>query len=149
MGFAMIPLISLTVQTLKNEQMTNASGLNNLLKSIGAAIGTSIVATMLTRFAQMHQFMLVGNLSDLNPVFVERVQAMTGAFSQYTAPVVANYMSQLMMYNQLLQQSTVMAFMDAFRIYGLLCIIITPLLLFMNPPVRGKSSDDSSAAMMH
>lgn len=150
MGFAMVPLISLTVQTLKNEQLTNASGLNNLMKSIGSAVGTSVVATMLTRFAQMHQYMLVGNLSDLNTVFVERVQAMTAAFSQYTAPVVANYMAKLMLYKQLVQQSTVMAFMDSLRIFGLLCIVITPLLLLMNPPIRnGNDSDGSDVAMMH
>jgi DHA2 family multidrug resistance protein len=146
MGLAMTPLISLTVQTIKNEQMTNASGLNNLLKSIGAAIGTSIVATMLTRFAQMHQAMLVGNLSELNTVFVEKVQAMTGAFVQHTTPAVANYMAQSVMYKQLLQQATVMAFMDAFKIYGVLCIAVIPL-VFLMKPTDGSVKVDSSAVL--
>lgn len=88
-GLAMIPLMNLSVETLRNDQMTNATGLQNLLKNIGGAIGTSLVATMLTRFAQVHQFMLVGKLNDLNTVFVERVQATTGALASLTETSMA------------------------------------------------------------
>ena len=80
-GLSMIPIINLSLDTLKNEQMTNASGIQNLLKNIGGAIGTSLVATMLTRYAQVHQYMLVRNLTDLNPNYIERVQATAGALS--------------------------------------------------------------------
>ena len=70
--------------------MTNASGIQNLLKNIGGAIGTSLVATMLTRYAQIHQFMLVRNLTELNPNYIERVQATAGALSQYVHSSVAD-----------------------------------------------------------
>ena len=116
MGLAMVPIMNLSVDTLKNEQMTNATGIQNLLKNIGSAIGTSLVATMLTRFAQVHQYMLVGKLHDLNPVFVERVQATAGALAAYTENTVANYMSQYSIYGQLVKQSTLWAFIDSFRI---------------------------------
>ena len=131
LGLTMIPIINLSVDTLKNEQMTNASGVQNLLKTIGGAVGTSLVATFLSRFAQMHQYMMVGKLSMLNPVFVERFQTIGGAFAKYTSPDMAQYMSQYMMYRQLIQQSTLWAFMDAFRIFGLACFVIIPLLLFI------------------
>lgn len=130
MGLAMIPIIAISVETLTNEQMTNATGLQNLLKNIGSAIGTSVVGTMLTRFAQVHQYMLVGNLSPLNENFIIRLKSMGGALMQYTAPDMANHMAQYQMYRQLIQQSTLMAFMDAFRIFGALCIAVIPLLLF-------------------
>ena len=74
--------------------MTNATGIQNLLKNIGSAIGTSLVATMLTRFAQVHQYMLVGKLHDLNPVFLERVQSTAGALAAYTEQAVSQYMAQ-------------------------------------------------------
>ena len=44
LGLSMIPIITLSMATLRNDQMTNASGLQNLLKNIGGAMGTSIVA---------------------------------------------------------------------------------------------------------
>ena len=128
MGLAMIPIINLSLETLSNYQMTNASGLQNLLKNIGGAIGTSLVATMLTRFAQMHQYMMVGKLSELNPVFIERVQTTTGALAQYTSIDVARHMANYTQYGTLIKQSTLWAFMDSFRIFGLLCLMLIPLL---------------------
>lgn len=136
MGFSMVPIITLSVETLKNNQMTNASGIQNLLKNIGGAIGTSLVATMLTRFSQVHQHMLVGNLSELNPQFIERIQSTGAAFSQYAHTSVAHYMAQYSLYGQLLKQSSLWAFMDSFRIFGLLCFALLPLMLFLNKPKK-------------
>ncbi len=129
MGITMIPIIAISVETLSNEQMTNATGLQNLLKNIGGAIGTSLVGTMLTRFAQVHQYMLVGNLTPLNENFLLRVKNAAGALMQYNAPDVANHLAEFQMYRQLLQQSTLFAYMDAFRIFGLLCFAVIPLVL--------------------
>ena len=131
LGLSMVPIINLSLDTISNQQMTNASGIQNLLKNIGGAIGTSLVATMLTRFAQVHQFMMVGNLNELNPAYIERLKATAGALSQYTHSSVATYMAQYSMYGQLIKQSTLWAFMDAFRIFGLMCLIIIPLLLLL------------------
>ena len=128
LGLSMIPIINLSMETLSNQQMTNAAGLQNLFKNIGGAIGTSLVATMLTRFAQMHQYMMVGKLSDLNPVYVERIQATTGALAQYTSVDVAQHMANYSLYGTLIKQSTLWAFMDSFRIFGVLCFALVPLL---------------------
>lgn len=129
MGLSMVPIINLSLETLTNQQMTNASGLQNLLKNIGSAIGTSLVATMLTRFAQMHQNMMVGKLSDLNPAYVERIQTLTGALSQYHHTSIAQYIAQHFQYGSLIQQANLWAFMDSFRIFGVMCLLLIPLLL--------------------
>ena len=86
---------------------------------------------MLTRFAQVHQYMLVGKMSELNPVFIERVQTTAGALSAYTEHSVAQYMAQYSYYGQLVKQSTLWAFIDSFRIFGVLCLAVIPLLLLM------------------
>ena len=138
MGLSMIPIINLSMETLANSQMTNASGLQNLFKNIGSAIGTSLVATFLTRFAQMHQFMMVGKLSDLNPIFVQKIQVTAAALSQYTSVDIAKYMAMYAQYGTLIKQSTLWAFMDSFRIFGLSCFILIPLLfLFKKSKSRG------------
>ncbi|MBQ3819768.1 DHA2 family efflux MFS transporter permease subunit [bacterium] len=128
MGLAMIPIINLSLETLSNVQMTNASGIQNLFKNIGGAIGTSLVATMLTRFAQVHQYMMVGKLSELNPVFIERIQTTAGALSKYTSYDMAQYMAGYVQYGTLVKQANLWSFMDTFRIVGILCLMLIPLL---------------------
>ncbi|DAB01617.1 TPA: EmrB/QacA family drug resistance transporter [Candidatus Gastranaerophilales bacterium HUM_12] len=131
MGLSMVPIINLSMETISNQQMTNASGLQNLLKNIGSAVGTSLVATMLTRFAQMHQYMMVGHLNELNPTFVERLQTYTASFLGNTDLATATYSAKTLLYNQLLQQSTLWAYIDTFRLFAIASFLIAPLVLLM------------------
>lgn len=142
MSCCMIAISTLSVVTLKPEQMTNATGVQALLKNIGGAVGMSIVATMIARFGQMHQFSMVGFLNPLNPAFQHKVSVMTAALAKYCALPLAEQKANYLMYAQLLQQSNLWGFMDAFRIFGLLCFIIIPILLFMKPHTKTDDEND-------
>ena len=117
--------------TLTNEQMTNASGVQNLLKNLGGAVGTSIVTTIISRKAQAHQNFLVQNLTMTNDNFLERLQVYAGAFHNMTDSITANYMAHSMLYRQMLQQANMGAFRDAFELCAVACIAIIPLILFI------------------
>lgn len=131
LGLAMIPIITLSMATISNDQMTNASGLQNLLKNIGGAFGTSIVATLLSRGAQKHQFMLIQHLTDTAQNYTERVQAYGSMFMSTFDPHTAIYMGQHTAYGLLMQQANLAAFIDAFRIFAVSAIIIIPLILLL------------------
>ena len=134
MILALVPLINLSCCTLHNDQLTNASGLQNLLKNIGAAIGTSVVTTCVSRFAQVHQHMMVGKLTDTNNVFVERVQALSGAFSGLTDGATSTFMAKAQLYQQLVQQSHLWAYIDTFRWFAIASFAILPLMLLVRSP---------------
>lgn len=140
MGFAMIPLITLSNNTLKNSQLTNASGVQNMLKNIGSAVGTSFVATFISRFSQIHQSYLVDNLNELNNIYIERIQSAAGALMQYAHPTVASYMAQSTLYKQLIQQAHLAAYMDSFRIFGILALVVIPLLFFIDGNTPAKKA---------
>jgi len=134
MILALVPLVNLSCCTLRQNQLTNASGVQSLLKNMGAAIGTSIVTTCVSRFSQTHQYMMVGNLTDTNPVFIERVQAMTSSFSSITDSATATLMAKSQIYGQLVQQSHLWAYVDTFRWFAIACITILPLMLLVRSP---------------
>lgn len=142
LGLAMIPIITLSVATLKNEQMTNASGLQNLLKNIGGAFGTSIVATLLSRGAQKHQFMLIEHLTDAAQPYVERIQAMSSVFMNTTDPHTALYMGQHTVYQLLRQQANLAAFIDAFRFFAVASAIVIPLILLLDNLKTSKNKEE-------
>lgn len=131
MGFSLIPSIAISAVTLDNSQMTNASGIQSLLRNIGGAIGTSISGTMITRCAQMHQYNMVEHLSDLNSIYQERLASITSLISQYTNVETAQYMAQNVLYKQLIQQATLLGFMDTFRMFSIAAIIIIPSLFLI------------------
>ena len=102
-----------------------------MLKNLGGAFGTSIVATLLSRGAQKHQFMLIQHLTDTAQNYTERVQTYGSAFMTTFDPHTATYMGQHTAYQLLMQQANLSAFIDAFRIFAVAGIIITPLILLL------------------
>ena len=134
MGFAMMPLVAFSVITLDNSQMTNASGLQNMLKNVGGAVGTSVVTTMVSRYSQIHQANMVGHMTILNQIFADRAAAMTATFSQLTSFDVAGYMAQYSLYGSMVQQATLWGFMEAFRWCGLVAIIAAPIVFLLKKP---------------
>ena len=136
LGMSMIPIISLSVATLRNDQMTNASGLQNLLKNIGGAFGTSIVATLISRGAQKHQFMLIQNLNDTAQPYIERVHAYSSAFMTNFDPHTATYLGKGLVYRQLMQQANLFAFIDAFRTFAVAALIIIPLIFLLKNSIK-------------
>ncbi|MGN0031946.1 MAG: DHA2 family efflux MFS transporter permease subunit [Candidatus Gastranaerophilaceae bacterium] len=128
MSLGMVPIITISCKTIAAERMSNASGLQNFIKTVGGAVGTSLVATFVSRFSQTHQFMLVKNLSETNPLFQERVQAYTSSFIQSTDANTALYMSKQLLYNQMLVQAKLWAYIDSFRVFALAGVVILVLI---------------------
>lgn len=130
--FSMMPITTLSCITLRDDQMTNASGLQNLLKTIGGAVGTSLVATMISRFSQVHQYGLVKHLNDLNPNYIERLNNYAGALIGQAGDMLnSTYLGAKLLYNQLIQQSTLCAYMDSFKIFSMACFILLPILFIL------------------
>ena len=143
MAMCMVPIITLSTMTLSKEQMTNASGVQNLLKNLGGAIGTSIVTTLISRKAQVHQNYLVDNLHMLNDNFIERVSAYQGVFSQFIDSISANYMSQALLYKQMLQQANMGAFKDTFEFCAVSCVVIIPLVFLIKGIKKANNLKES------
>lgn len=138
--FSFMPITTLSCITLRNDQMTNASGLQNLLKTIGGAIGTSLVATMISRFSQVHQNGLVKSMNDLNPAFSDRLQMYASSFIHQAGDMMnSTYLAGKMLYNQLIQQSTLCAYMTTFKVFATACFILLPLMFIFKSENRTEN----------
>ena len=73
-----VPLATISMGTLKNEQIGNASGLFNLMRNVGGGIGISMVNTLVARHQQIHRAELVQNLVPTNPAFQQTFDATRG-----------------------------------------------------------------------
>ena len=129
-SFIFVPLTTLAIGTLRNEQIGNATGIQNLVRNVGGSIGLSYVSTMLQRYAQAHQALMVGHLSQVSPQFQAQLARLQGAFERgFTAPD-AYLKAQGMLYRLLLQQSQYWAFVDLFFVVAVLsalCVLVIPI----------------------
>ena len=122
MGFIFVPLTGLTMSSLRDEQIGNGTGIQNLMRNIGGSIGISFVSTMLARYAQVHQVFMAGHLSSLDPVYPEQLGGLQKLFSSHFSPVDALQRAQASLYNVLLQQADFWAYVDLFYVIVWLCV---------------------------
>jgi len=142
MVLSMVPLANISCATLPNEAQTNASGVQNLFKNVGAAIGTSIATTMIARFSQAHQMMMVKSLTDTNSVFSERVSALSSVFLTNVDMTTAVHMAQAQIYGLLRQQAALWGYVETFRYYAVAVILILPFVYFLKDNSRDKNKEN-------
>jgi DHA2 family multidrug resistance protein len=130
MGFVFVPLTTMTLSRLPKKEMGNATGIYNLMRSIGGSIGIATVTTMLVRGAQAHQNYLSANAGAGNPVTGGLVRGLQARlFSQGADMVTAHQKALGVLYRSVQQQAALMAYMDNFRLMAFLALLCVPLLL--------------------
>jgi DHA2 family multidrug resistance protein len=141
MTSVIIPVTTIIFSYVKNYEMTNASALQNLVKNVGCAIGTSSVGVLVSRYSQIYQSYLVDRLTMLNSTFAQRVSEMTSTFMSMGSDfVTAQHMAMGNIYKQLMMHSTISAYMNSYRIYALATMIVIPLVFILRKCNQEKSN---------
>ena len=77
LGFFFVPVSSLAYSYLPLNKNNKASSITNLFRNLGGSFGVAFVTTMLERRSQFHHSVLVQHLTPENPLFTQKVNAMT------------------------------------------------------------------------
>jgi DHA2 family multidrug resistance protein len=137
MGFLMVPLMTASLADVPNEQMGNASGVNNLARTMGGSIGISLTTALVVRGTQTHSALLVGHLSPYRPEFQRYLQSASGVLGQYSDPVSGQRQAYGLLYGVLQQQANLFAYVDTFRLLGFLCLLCVPIVFLLKKPKAG------------
>jgi len=130
MGLIFVPLTTVAMGTLSNEQIGNATGIFSLVRNIGAGVGISLVTTSISRDAQTRQTTLAAHFTPYDSVFQQKLHAMLQGLSLDQAYGAFN--------GALIKQASLLAYVDTFRWMALGCLLCVPLvLLFKKAKARG------------
>ncbi len=69
LGFLFVPLSTVTLGTLPQEQRTEGAGLYNLSRNIGSSVGISVVTSLLTENTQANHADIVAHVTGVNRMF--------------------------------------------------------------------------------
>lgn len=141
MTSVIIPATTIIFSYVKNSEMTNASALQNLVKNVGCAIGTSSVGVFVSRYSQVYQSYLVDRMTELNATFAERITTMTNIFMSMGNDITtAKQMALGNIYRQLTLHSTMSAYIQSYRIYAIATIVVIPLVFVLKKCVQNQKS---------
>jgi MFS transporter, DHA2 family, multidrug resistance protein len=131
-GFTFVPMTTLSMGMLRKEEIGNASGIYNLMRNIGGSVGIAIVTATLVRGGQIHQNYLAANLAPSSAQTSALAAGLSAKYAAGGASVAdAHHLALGSIYRLLLQQASLLAYADAFRMIGYLGLACIPLILLM------------------
>jgi len=131
MGFLFVPMTVLTMSTLRQSEINQATGIMSLWRNIGASIGISVMFAYQTRMGQVHQAMLVSNVNPYAPAF----RQWSGHLESLGASPMTSY---ALAYAKVGQQASMLAFCDAFHWLAMLSFLCIPLVFLFRKHKTNK-----------
>ena len=148
-GFAItcifVPMTTFSMATVSRESMGEATGLTNLLRNLGGSVGISAITALVARGAQTHQALLVGQMSQYNPVFNDHIAKIQTALTPQVGSFAAHNQAYRLAYQTLLNQSSLSSYIDLFRFLVIICLLSAPLVFLFKKPARPPSRPEMAA----
>jgi len=125
----MVPINNIALGTLTPQQMKNASGLFNLTRNLGGAVGLALINTVLIRRGDFHYERLAEAFSWGN---IATTDFLTGLSRQLSAQGLDGSKGALAQaYNLVQREASVMSFADTFYLLTVLFVILFFLLILV------------------
>lgn len=139
MGMLFIPITTLSLSTLKGQQIGQGAAFTGMMRQLGGSFGIAAITTFMARQNMVHRNDLVGKLDVNNPAVQQRVNAVQHSFmNKGMTPDVALKSSYLSLDYGVMKQATVLSYMDVFLYLGILFLICVPFVLMVKGNKKQK-----------
>lgn len=143
MGLSLIfvPLTTISMAPIARERMGYATSLYNLMRNLGGSIGIATTGTLLFRNQQGNTAWL-GSHVNVYDLAAQNAFARTraGFVAGGADTVTATRQAYGALFGLVQRQASMVAFVDLFRLLGMIFLVLLPLLFLMKrPQARGES----------
>jgi DHA2 family multidrug resistance protein len=144
MAFVFVPLTTATMDAIPKEEMGNATSIFNVMRNIGGSVGIASASTFLFRREQLHINILGAHVDAQNPAARAMLEGLRSSFAGAGGnPSQALQQSYGAIWGMVQRQAAMQAFVDTFWAFGLVFLLVLPLLLVMKRP-RHRASDSGA-----
>ncbi len=145
-ALTLAPLSAISLGSVAPQDAAAASGISNMMRNLGGAIGTALLATIVTKREQFHSN-IIGQSVHLGREEVRaRIEQMTNFFLAHgvSDPATAHRQAIIALGNAVKRQALVMGFSDAFAVVGVVLVLSGIAIL-----LTGKPKGSAAAAGGH
>ncbi len=130
--FAVAPAVTLGLGSLPPDRLKYASGLFNMMRNMGGAVGIAVSGAIINDQTNLHFLNIASTLTPANGAMDRLLQERTAHFSPMLGSAGAGHVAALQeLYNLAYREASTMAYADAFRAIMLAFVFATPLVLLM------------------
>jgi MFS transporter, DHA2 family, multidrug resistance protein len=138
LAFLFIPINVSAFAYVPREKSNMGTGIINLARNIGASVGIATVTTMLDRRSQFHQAQLMEKVNEFSPAYrntLHGLQVKLAAAGSTTAHAASQ--AHGMIYSTVQRNAAMLAFLDNFKMLGVVFLCVVPVLLLLKKPPKG------------
>ena len=141
--FMMLPVNQLALGTLEPRQLKNASGLYNLMRNLGGAVGLAMINTVATNRVQLHTLHLSEAVTWSRPAAANALTMMT-----YANAAADGHSAGLMALKQMAamvrREALTLSYNDVFLLMALTFVLAIPITaLTTRPRMAGPAAKDA------
>ena len=142
-----IPLSTVALATIDRRRMSDATGLNNLVRQLGGSFGVAIFASLLGRYTLQAKAVLSTHVSASDPSVYARLAAMTASFQASGVDAqTAGARALKLLDAQVAGQAAMLGFEKAFQLSAIVFLASMPLVLLLE---EGKGRAKAAGAHEH
>ncbi|MGB9164014.1 MAG: MDR family MFS transporter [Rhodomicrobium sp.] len=136
------PLTAVAMFGILPKDAGDASGLFNMLRNLGGAVGTAALATIITKREQFHSNIIGQSVTLSRDEVRQRIEALTNYFMAHGAPdqATAQHQAIVAIGKLVKRESFVLAFSDTFAVIGVVLVIAAIVLLFARRGQAGAAA---------
>lgn len=147
MGLLFIPITSLSLSTLKGQQIGQGASFTGMMRQLGGSFGIALITTYMSRMNMVHRNDLVAHLDMNNPAVQNRVAMMQRNYiSKGMSPDVALQSAHKALDYAVSNQAQVLSYMDVFLFIGIMFLCCIPFILMVK---ENKQKSKISLADAH
>jgi DHA2 family multidrug resistance protein len=130
-----VPLTTLTMEGVPPEEIGNGTSLYNLVRNVGGSFGIAIATTLLARFGQVNAHRLAEHVDAYGLASRAMLSQMIQGFVARGSDVVtAQRQAIAAIYGMTARQAYLLSFIQIFRLLGIVCLVLLPLVLVPRKP---------------
>ena len=135
-AFVFAPLSAVATAGIEPENAGSASGLFNMMRNLGGAIGIALLQTLLTKREQYHSNVLMQSVSVFEQATRTRLEQLTQYFINHGVldRVDAAHRAYVAIGHVVQKQAYILAFSDTFYLLGVALIVALIASLFLKKP---------------
>ncbi len=144
--FAVAPSVNLGLGSLPPERLKYASGLFNMMRNLGGAVGIAVCGAILNDRTNFHFVAIASNLTPANGAMTRLVAGVTQRYGAIPGSPDAGHAAAIkQLWELAYREASTMAYADAFRAIMIAFVVATLLV----PLLRNVTSAPAAAAAAH
>ena len=132
-AIVLTPLSAIAMLGIAPHEAGGASGLFNMMRNLGGAIGTAAIETFFTKREQFHSAIITPDVSLLEPATRNRLADLQQYFmsSGYPDPASALHRAIIAVGETIRAQATIMGYADCFALLGVVLLVASLLVALL------------------